>query len=130
MALFSICIHDIWNIWKAAAKIIVICKNTYSDSLFFAKDSIADFSQGYEYTKILNMSVVLNIPGLWICLWFWIFQGSKYQGSDACGSEYAKALNMPGFRIYQGSKYAPGSEYDRVLNIPLVLNMTGSWIFL
>ena len=67
------------------------------------------------------MSVVLNIPALWICLWFWILQGSKYQGSDACGSEYAKALNMPGFRIYQGSKYAPGWEYDRVLNIPLVL---------
>ena len=44
--------------------------------------------QSFGYTRVLNMPLVLNIPGFWICLWFWIYQGSEYA------------------RITQGSQYA------------------------
>ena len=32
--------------------------------------------------------------------------------------EYSSALNIPGLWICQGSEYASGSEYVRVLDIP------------
>ena len=49
------------------------------------------------FDKVLSMPPVLNSPGFWICLWFWTSQK---------------------FRIYQGSEYASGFEYLRILNIP------------
>ena len=35
-------------------------------------------SQVSEYTKALNMRLVLNLPWFWIRVWFWICQGSEY----------------------------------------------------
>ena len=45
---------------------------------------------------------------MWICLRFWIYQGSEY-GS---GFQYARVLHIPGFGIWQFS------ECTRVLNVP------------
>ena len=65
--------------------------------IIFTKHSIADAWQGSgyttdsEYTRVLNMPRILNIPGFLIC------QGSKYV-SDL---EFANVLNIPGFWIYQ-----------------------------
>ena len=43
--------------------------------------------------RVLNMPLVLKIPGFWICLWFWICQGSEYtRGLNMSGIE--KVLNM------------------------------------
>ena len=72
-----------------------------------------------KYSRVLNMPGfwiyyyfkyvwVLNISGSWIWLWFWICQDS----------EQTRVLNKPGLWIYQGSEYASGSEFARVLNMP------------
>ena len=53
--------------------------------------------------KVLSTLPVLNIPGFGI-----IAQDSKYVARSECCSE---------FWIYQGSKYASGFEYARILNI-------------
>ena len=64
----------------------------------FSKCSIVDVWQGFEYAygseypRILNMSLVLNVPE------FWIYQGSEY----ASGFEYARILSIPEFGICQG----------------------------
>ena len=60
----------------------------------------------------------MNISGSWIRLWFWIWQGF----------EQTRVLNKPGFWIYQGSEYAPGYQFGRVLNTRPVLNLPGFWI--
>ena len=114
--------------------------------------------QSSEYIRILDFSGseyafgsirVLNITVFLICLWFWMCQSFEYtrvlnipgfwihQGSEyASGSEYSRVLNMPlvliipGFWICQSSEYASGSEYTWVLKIPLVLNIPGFWICL
>ena len=57
------------------------------------------------YNKVLSMPPVLNSPGFWICLWFWMCQsfGYSYQGSEyVSGFEYARILNIPEFWICQG----------------------------
>ena len=73
---------------------------------------------GSEYARVLNISES------WICLWFWIWQGS----------EQTSVLNKRGFWIYQGSEYASGSEFARVLNMSglhRVLNMPEyAWLWL
>ena len=46
----------------------------------------AVYAQGSEYTKVLNVPLVLNIAE------FWMHQGSEC----VSGSEYARVLNMPG----------------------------------
>ena len=87
--------------------------------IIFAKRSIAYVWQGCqyawdsEYTRVLNMPLVLNMPGFCIC------QGSEYaRVLDIprfwiCQvSEYVRVLNIPGFWICQGS------EYTTVLNVP------------
>ena len=64
----------------------------------FRKRSIVDVWKCSEYTR------VLNTPKLWIC----------------------QCLNIPGFRIYQGSKYVRvthGSEYAWI-------SLNNSWIYL
>ena len=60
----------------------------------------------------------MNISGSWICLWFRICQGF----------EQTRVLNKSGLWIYQGSEYSSGSEFARVLNTRLVLNLPGFWI--
>ena len=35
-------------------------------------------SHNSEYARILNMPLVVSMVGFWICLWFSIYQGSKY----------------------------------------------------
>ena len=52
-------------------------------------------SQGSKCTRVLNMSLVLDIPG----------------------SECIRVLNIPRFRIHQDSEYVSGSGYARNLNI-------------
>ena len=66
-----------------------------------------EYASNPEYTRDLNMALVLNIPGFWIC------QDSEYarvldipEFWKCQSSEYVKFLNMPGFWIYQGSEYA------------------------
>ena len=77
--------------------------------------------QGSEYNRVLNMPLVLEMPGFWICLWFWRCQGSENARVLNIprfwinqGSENARILNLPRFWIYQGSEYVrvtQGSEY-------------------
>ena len=47
-----------------------------------------------------------------------MFEGFMPQILNIQRSEYTGVLNIPGLRIYQGSEYAPGSEYVRVLDKP------------
>ena len=54
---------------------------------------------------------VLNIPGLYICLWFSICQGS----------EYTNILTMPGF------EYASSAQCARVLNRPGLHRPDHAW---
>ena len=69
----------------------------------FTKPSITDDWQPSEYTRVLN---------------------------HASGFEYAEALNLPGFWIYQGSEYVrviQGSEYAWLcLNVWICVNMPKS----
>ena len=63
------------------------------------------------------------IVDVWICLEFWICQTSEHTG----------VLNVPGFRIYQGSEYVSYFEYVRVQDIPrlwICQGYTGFWIYL
>ena len=70
------------------------------------------------------MPQVLNIPVFWICLRFWICQGS----------EYTKSLNMPlvlnlsRFWINKGFEYV---MVNRVLNMPEYawLCLADAWIY-
>ena len=59
-----------------------------------------------------------SLRGFWICIRFWIYQGSRY----------SRIVSMPEFRISrislylfffirQGSEYGSDSNYERVLNI-------------
>ena len=100
--------------------------------------------QRSECSRVLNMPLVLDMPGFWVCLWFWIYWVSE-NGRILIipafwislwfwifhGSKYTKVLNMPGFWIH--SEYArflnitrfwicQGSVYNRILKIP------GFWI--
>ena len=59
-----------------------------------------------------------------------------HRGEYASSSKYTRVLNMLlvlnmlGFWIYQGSEYASKSKYAKVLNMLLVLYLEpGSWIF-
>ena len=54
-----------------------------------------------NFLKFLGTPFLQNTSG-----WFWIWQGF----------EQTRVLNKPGFWIYQGSEYAPGYEFARVLN--------------
>ena len=103
--------------------------------IILVKCSIEDVWQGCEHAwdpeyRVLNMALVLNIPGF--CIYkksecsrvpnmpgFWIYQRS----------EYVSALNIPGFWIWLVFEYTKvlnmlrfctcqDSEYTRVLNIP------------
>ena len=73
----------------------------------------SEYTSASQFTRVLNMSLVLSTPGFWICLWFSICQVSEY----ASGSKYARFLNMPlvlnipGFWMYQNSKYITVFEY-------------------
>ena len=100
-------------------------KRIYS---IFVKSSIADVWQDCEYTwdpeynKFLNMALVLKMPG------FYIYQGSEHTKIlNIPDFEYAKVLYMSDVliyqKIYQGSEYVKGSEYARILNVPVF------WIF-
>ena len=66
-----------------------------------------------NFLKFLGTPFLQNTSG-----WFWIWQGF----------EQTRVLNNPGFWIYQGSEYAPGYEFARVLNTRLVVNLPGFWI--
>ena len=54
----------------------------------------------------------------------WIWQGSEY----ASGCNYVRVLNIPGFRVCQVSAHASaaqGSEYGWIMPYDRVLNMSG-----
>ena len=51
--------------------------------------------------------MVLIIPGFWICLRLWIYQGS----------EYISVLNMPRFWVYLWFWIYKGSEYAVILQV-------------
>ena len=81
--------------------------------------NVSDFwiYEGSEYTGVLNKPLVLTIPGLWLNMFlvlnmsgFWIW---LLFWIHASGSEYARVLNMP---------------LD--LNKPLVPNISRVWIYL
>ena len=57
--------------------------------------------------------MILNIPGIWICHWYWICHGT----------EYTRVLIMSELWICQGYKYT------KVLNMHLFLNMPECWIY-
>ena len=62
--------------------------------------SKAPLCQGSEYTRVLNMPLVLNLPE------FWIYQSSEYVRVTQ-GSEYAwLCLIMPGWISLDMSEYA------------------------
>ena len=66
------------------------------------------------FDKLLSMSPVLNSPGFWICIWFWMCQSSGYTRI----LNMPQVLNLPGFWIYQSSEYArvtQGSEYTWII---------------
>ena len=92
------------NVKSWYAKIIIICENNYSRN-YFCKILNRRCLTGYwicqasEYTRALNVPLVLNMPRLWI-----------YQGS-----EYTRFLSMPGSCIYEGSNM-PGLH--SILNMP------------
>ena len=44
------------------------------------------------------------MPGFWIYLWFWIYQGSEYAGVTQ-GSEYAWVFSKHAFYIIWLSRY-------------------------
>ena len=79
------------------------CENNYSRYLFletlYCRYTIRFWvclrfwiSQGSEYPRILNMSLVLNVPEFWI-----------YQGSECASSfEYAIILEISEFWTWQG----------------------------
>ena len=59
-----------------------------------------------------------------ICKFSWIWQGSEY----ASGCNYVRVLNIPGFRVCQVSAHASaaqGSEYGWKMPYDRVLNMPG-----
>ena len=72
------------------AKIIITCENNLVVSCFF-KHPILDVWQGSEYASGSHYLRVLNSPGFWICLWFWMRQNFRY----------TRVLNLPGFWICQ-----------------------------
>ena len=64
------------------------------------------------------MALVLKMPG------FYIYQGSEHtKVLNIPDSEYAKVLYMSDVliyqKIYQGSECVKGSEYARILNVPV-----------
>ena len=74
----------------------------------------AVYARGSEYTKVLNVPLVLNIAE------FWIHQGSEC----VSGSEYARVLNMPG--LHRAWICFDRSEW--FLNIPIMPEYV--WIYL
>ena len=60
--------------------------------------------------KVLSMPPVLNSPGFWICIWFWMCQSFGYTKV----LNMPLVLNMPWFWTYQSFEYVrvtQGSEY-------------------
>ena len=108
--------HDIcfmkWTAWKADIVKMSIAVHYFCKTLHHRCFTGFWIWMDSEYTRILNMplvlsmSRVLNMPGFWTCLGFSICQGSEY----ASGSEYVR------FSTYQGLEYAR------------VLDMSGFWI--
>ena len=108
--------HDIcfmkWTAWKADIVKMSIAVHYFCKTLHHRCFTAFWIWMDSEYTRILNMplvlsmSRVLNMPGFWTCLGFSICQGSEY----ASGSEYVR------FSTYQGLEYAR------------VLDMSGFWI--
>ena len=92
----------------------------------FPKHSIVDVWQGSEYTRVLNK------PGLWIWLRFWICWSFDY----ARVLSMPLVLNIPGLWIYEGFEYTritQGFEYAWIVpeNTWLCLNVSEyAWISL
>ena len=66
------------------------------------------------FDKVLCMPPVLNIPGFWKCLCFWMCQSFGYTWV----LNMLLILIMPGFWIYQGSEYvrvAQDSEHAWII---------------
>ena len=68
----------------------------------FSKRSTVDVLQGSEHTLGSEYLRVLNSAGLWICLWFWMYQTFGYTRV----LNMPLVLNMPWFWINQSSEYA------------------------
>ena len=107
----------------------------------FTKHSIVEVWQGFK-----NITLVLNIPRFWVCLWFWKCKGSE-DSEHACatqGSEYVWiclksswiCLIMPQYVwIYQGCEYAgiyaskPKSTWMAfVLHFTIVISYLIEWV--
>ena len=112
-----------WSNWVQELKVVWIL--TFSYIWFF--DLVWKYSEynlRSDYARVLNMlglKLVVNkilhhryLIGFWICLEFWIRQfylgfckkqliTHVWQGSEySSGADYARALNIQGFWIYQG----------------------------
>ena len=77
----------------------------------------SEYTSGSKNTRVLNMSLALNMPRIWI------YQGSVY----VFDFKYARVLNIAGFCICPWFWICQGSEYTSVLNmliLPRVLNMS------
>ena len=63
----------------------------------FSKSSIMDVWQGSEYASSSEYPRVLNSPGFWIYLWFWMCQSFGYTRV----LNMPLVLNIPAFWMYQ-----------------------------
>ena len=94
--------------------------NWISKILYYSCELFSQNVPWNMFETVLNMPLILNMPGFWIYL----------------GSQYPRVLNVPGFWIYQGSEYTrvlnmpPCSEYTRILIIPGFWIPLWFWIFL
>ena len=82
------------------------------------------FVKNSIFKMVLNMCQVLNMWVLKILKFSWIWQGSEY----ASGYNYGRVLNIPGFWVCQISAFAndaQGFEYAWIW-----LHMVGFWICL
>ena len=92
--------QNVENVKNWYAIMVIICENSYS----LHRRCLSGFWIGFgfwicqasEYTRALNVPLVLNTSG------FWIYQ---------C-SEYTRVLNMPGSCIYQDSEYARITQHS------------------
>ena len=75
-----------------------------------------NFSTYNKCYWVKNYTCIKNAHGIYF------IKHINYFRNMLQGSEYASVLNILGFYI------CPGSEYTRVLNMPLVLNMSEFWI--
>ena len=98
--------HDIcfmkWTAWKADIVKMSIAVHYFCKTLHHRCFTAFWIWMDSEYTRILNMPLVLSMSRIWIC------QGSEH----VSGSQYARVLNMP--QVLNMS----GSQHTRVWNMP------------